>query len=168
MLADKKHLQAWLNAGKRKMREDAVSVDVLLQSYSESLLHEKVLRKARIFVGDRYIDGYTLNMYQPFYKSCPVGMILDLEIVLDGKVIPRNNIYFLLKNGQRVRLYEARTIQDIWWNIIEPLVAFVARKSDLATGDHDFEVTLAELVSTYYEHPKDLIMGNVKTTMQVQ
>jgi len=167
MLADKKHLQSWLDAGKKHMREDAVSVDALLKGYSESLLHEKTIRNTSIFMGDRQVSGFTFNIYQPFYKSCPVGMILDLEIRVEGKVIPRNNVYFILKGGQRVRLYETRTIQDIWWNILEPLVVFVARQGGLTSGTHDFELTLAELVSEYYEHPKNLIMGSVKTKMQV-
>ena len=167
MLADKKHLQEWINTGNKKMRADSASIDVLLRTYSESLLHEKVIKNARLFIKDRDIDGFTFNMYQPFYKSCPVGMILDLEIIVDGKIVPRNEIYFLLKGGQRVRLYEARTIQDIWWNIIEPLVVFAAQKGKLPVGTHQFEVTLAELVSQYYEHPKNLIMGSVKTEMRV-
>ncbi len=167
MLADKKHLKDWIETGKRAIREDFVDINELLRSYSESLLHEKVISNSSVCIGTKNVAGFSFNIYQPFYKSCPVGMILDMEIRIDGKLIPRNNIYLILKGGQRIRLYEARTTQDIWWNIVDPVVVFIPRQGGLSAGNHELELTLAELVSEYYEHPKNLIMGSIKTTMSV-
>jgi hypothetical protein len=168
MLADKKHLKQWLKTGEKKIRADGPDADVLLRTYSESLLHERLIKNSSIHIGERKVEGFTFNIYQPFYKATPVGLVLDLEIVIDGKVVPRKDTYFILKGGQRVRLYEARTIHDIWWNIVDPITVFVPRRGGLAAGSHELEVTIAELVPAYYGHPKNMLMGSVKTTMKVK
>lgn len=167
MLADKEHLNEWIEAGKQNMREDAIPVDALLRLLSDSLLHDNIIKKSNIIMGEDEVDGFTFDVYQPFYKSCPLGMVLDMEIIIDGETVPREDIYLILKGSQRIRLLEARTIQDIWWNIVDPLIIFIPRKGGLPAGDHELEFTLAELISEYYEFPKDLIMGHVKTTMHV-
>ena len=65
-------------------------------------------------------------------------------------------------------LYNARTIQDIWWNIVEPVTVFIPREGGLPAGDHELEVTVAEEISAYYEFPLNILMAMVKTTMRVE
>jgi hypothetical protein len=167
MLADKEHLNKWIQEGRKDRRADAPEVEVLLNVFSESLLHDNVMKTCRIDLGHKEIDGIMFNLYQPWYKSCPVGMIHDIGIVLDGEKIPREDIQLILRGGQRIMLCNARTIQDIWWNIVEPITVFVAMEKKLTIGDHYLEVTLAEEMSAYYEFPLNMLMGNKKITMHL-
>lgn len=167
MLADKEHLRAWLGAGRRKMRADSESAEVLLHNFSQSLLHDNVITNRRINLGHKELEGFSFSLYQPWYKASPVGMIHDIHVVVDGETVPREDIHLILKGGQRVMLYNARTIQDIWWNIVEPITVFVPREGGLPAGDHELEVTVAEEISAYYEFPLNMLMGMVKATMRV-
>ena len=167
MLADKEHLEKWIEAGRKEKRADAQDVEVMLNSFSESLLHDNILRRCSIDLGHRSIEGINFNLHQPWYKSCPVGMIHDIGIVLDGEKIPREDIQLILKGGQRIMLYNARTIQDIWWNIVDPIIVFIALEKKLNVGDHYLEITLAEEISAYYEFPLNMLMGNKKATMHL-
>jgi hypothetical protein len=168
MLADKKHLEEWLQAGRKAMREDSPDVEVVLKNYSEALLHDNVVKNGRIDLGHQEVEGFSFELYQPWYKAGPVGMVHDINVVIDGEAVPRENIHLILKGGQRVMLCDARTIQDIWWNIVEPLVVFVHKKGGLKPGRHELEVTLAEEISAYYELPLNMLMASVKTTVQAR
>jgi hypothetical protein len=95
-------------------------------------------------------------------------MVHDIGILIDGRKIPRDDIHLILKGGQRIMLYDARTIQDIWWNIVEPLVVFAAKKGGLPAGRHELEIILAEEISAYYELPLNMLMAVVKTDMRVK
>ena len=168
MLADKEHLEKWIGAGKEEKREDSPDVDILLRSFSESLLHEKTLKSCKINLGHKEVEGFCFNIYQPWYKASPVGMIHDIEVIIDGEKVPREKIHLILKGGQRIMLYNARTIQDIWWDIVAPITVFIPREGGLSAGDHEVEVTLAEQISEYYEFPLNMLMGTRKVTMQME
>jgi hypothetical protein len=168
MLADKKGLQEWIAFGKKKRREDFPDVEVLLRTHSESLIHNKVVKNSSINLGHKVTEGFTFELHQPWYKACPVGMIHDIAVIIDGEVVPREDIRLILKGGQRIMMYDARTIKDIWWNIVDPLVVFVDREGGLSKGKHELEVTVAEEISEYYELPLNMLMGSVKVTIQVK
>jgi hypothetical protein len=167
MLADKEHLEKWVETGKKEKRADAPDIEIMLNVFSESLLHDNVLRRQRINLGHKEINGVVFNLYQPWYKSCPIGMIHDIGILLDGERVSREAIQLILKGGQRIMLFNARTIQDIWWNIIDPIGVFVMTEKELGAGDHDLEVMLAEEVSAYYEFPLNMLMGHKKIRMHL-
>jgi hypothetical protein len=168
MLADKEHLEQWLEVGRRGMRADAEDVEVMLHNFSQSLLHDKVIKNRTVDLGHKEVAGFCFDLYQPWYKASPVGMIHDIAVVIDGAVVPREDIQLILKGGQRVMLYNARTIQDIWWNIVDPVTVFVPRVGGLPAGDHELEVTVAEEISAYYEFPLNILMATVKATMRVE
>ena len=168
MLADKEHLEKWIEAGKSETRSDHAPVEDLLRSWSESLIHEETIRNCRINLGHKELEGFCFNVYQPWYKSSPVGMIHDIEVFIDGGKVPREDIQLILKGGQRIMLCNARTIQDIWWDIVAPITVFVPREGGLSAGDHELEVTLAEQISEYYEFPLNMLMATRKVTMKVE
>ncbi|HJX03560.1 MAG TPA: DUF6379 domain-containing protein [Dehalococcoidia bacterium] len=167
MLATKQELQKWIDAGKQRMREDAESVEIILRHYSEILLRDDIMQNCSIDLGHKKIGGFSFNMYQPWYKASPLGMIHDIHIVIDGEVIPRESIQLIIRNGQRFDLCNASTIQDIWWNVVEPITVFAHKEGGLAPGNHELEVTIAEQTAEYYENPLNMIMGSVKKIMQV-
>jgi hypothetical protein len=166
MLADKEHLERWIEAGRKESRADAPPVEDLLRSFSESLIHENTIKNCRLDLGHKELEGYFFNIYQPWYKASPVGMIHDIAVIMDGEKAPREDIQLILKGGQRVMLYNARTIQDIWWNIVDPIRVFIPREGGLAAGEHELEVTVAEEISAYYEFPLNMLMGTKKISMQ--
>ena len=168
MLADKIHLQEWIDTGKKEIREDMPEVEVLLRSFSKSLIHDKVIKNCTVNLGHKSLEGFSFELHQPWYKASPIGMIHDIAVVIDGEVVPREDIQLILKGGQRVMLYNARTIQDIWWNIIEPITVFIPREGGIPAGEHELEVTVAEEISAYYEFPLNMLMGSIKVTMHVE
>ena len=85
-------------------------------------------------------------------------MIHDIEVIIDGEKIPREEIQLFLKGGQRVMLYNARTIQDIWWNIVDPIGVFIPREGGLPSGTYELEVCVAEEISAYYELPLNMLI----------
>ena len=97
-----------------------------------------------------------------------MGMIHDITVIIDGAVVPREEIQLILKGGQRVMLHNARTIQDIWWNIVEPISVFIPREGGLPRGNHEIEVGLAEEISAYYEFPLNMLMGRKRENMIVE
>jgi hypothetical protein len=165
MLADKEHLKKWIEEGRKERRADAPDAEILLNIFSEALFHDTVMKACRIDLGHKEIDGITFNLHQPWYKSCPVGMIHDIGIILDGEKIPREDIQLILKGGQRIMLYNARTIQDIWWNIVDPITVFISIQKKPNAGDHLLEVTLAEEMSAYYEFPLNMLMASKTVNM---
>ena len=168
MLADNEHLDKWIEAGKKEKRADAPDVENLLRSFSESLLHENTIKNCKINLGHKELEGFCFNVYQPWYKSSPVGMIHDIGVFIDGGEVPREDVQLILKGGQRIMLYNARTIQDIWWDIVAPITVFVPHEGGLSAGDHELEVTLAEQISDYYEFPLNMLMATRKVTMKVE
>jgi len=167
MLADKKHLNEWRKEGRQAMRADSPDVEIMLRNFSETLMHDNVITNTSLDLGHKVVEGFTFKLYQPWYKAGPIGMVHDIGITVDGKKVRRDDIHLILKGGQRVMLYDARTIQDIWWNIVEPLVVFAACKGGLAAGNHQMEIILAEEISAYYELPLNMLMAQVKTCLKL-
>lgn len=167
MLADKEHLGRWIAAGKKHKRADAPDVEILLKSFSGAIIQDTEMKRHTLDLGHKEIGGVTFKLYQPWYKSSPVGMIHDIGVVLDGKKVHREDIQLILKNGQRVMLYNARTIQDIWWNIVDPVTVFIGGLEGLPAGEHALEVMVAEEISAYYEFPLNMLMSVKKETMHL-
>jgi hypothetical protein len=167
MLATKEQLQKWIDAGKKKMRADSTGIKATLHRNSEVLLRDNEIKNMSIDLGHRIVEGFSFKLYQPCYKSAPVGLIHDIGVIIDGEVVSRDGIQLILKGGQRVMLYDAKTIQDIWWNIVEPITVFVHKKGGLKPGKHELEVIIAEQIAEYYEQPLNMIMGDIEATMLV-
>lgn len=168
MLANKEQLEKWMQAGREKRREDARgTVEDTLRRSSENLIREKEIKNCTIDLGHKKIEGYCFKLYQPVYKSQSIGMVHDISVKVDGETAPRDDIQLILKGGQRVMLYNARTIQDTWWHPAEPITVFVQKNGRLTPGNHELEVTIAEQIMEYYENPLNMVMGNIKQTMSV-
>jgi len=76
----------------------------------------------------------------------PLGWMREINLKVDGKTIPKQNIYFVLR-GQWVNVEFMHTIQDIYWYIAEPAQLFIAGLS-LSKGEHEIEF---ELVASQLE-----------------
>jgi hypothetical protein len=100
-------------------------------------------------------------------QSSTTRQIDDIGVIIDDEVAPRDDIQLILKGGQRVMLYDARTIQDIWCNIVEPRTVLVHKTGGLKPGKHELKIITAEQIAEYYEQPLSMIMGNIKATMRV-
>jgi hypothetical protein len=161
MVASKSGFGEWIAAGMRGQREDAlVGIETMAKTFGVSLMHGKAeLKRTSIRVGEKILDGYSFSMYQPWYKAAPLGMLLDMEISLDGAVVPREDI-FLIKGGQRFRLLDARTVRDVWWNVIEELQVFFPWPQRLDGPTCRLEVRLAERIAEYYEFPLDMLIAS--------
>ncbi len=169
MLATKEQLQKWMEAGKLSSRADAHgTVEDRLRQNSEGLIRDDEIKNITIDLGHKTIKGFSFKLYHPVYKAQPIGMVHDIGITIDGKTVSRDDIMLILKGGQRVMLYNARTIQDIWWNTVDPITVFVRKAGGLSKGGHELELVIAEQMMAYYANPLNMVMGNVKVTMKVK
>jgi hypothetical protein len=169
MLATKEQLQKWMEAGRQGLRVDRVgTIEDTLRNNSQGLIRDNEIKNCTVDLGHKTVGGFSFKLYQPVYKAQPIGMIHDIGVIVDGEEIPREDIQLILAKGcQRIMLYNARTIQDIWWNTIDPITVFVHKEGGLPAGNHELEVTIAEQIMAYYEHPLNMVMGNIKVTMKV-
>jgi hypothetical protein len=170
MLATKEQLQKWMDAGREGLRSDRPgTIEDTLRNNSEGLIRDNEIKNCTVDLEHKTIGGFSFKLYQPVYKAQSLGMVHDIGVIVDGEEIPRDDIQLILKKGgQRIMLYNARTIQDIWWNAVDPITVFVHKEGGLPTGNHELEVTIAEKMMDYYEHPLNMVMGNTKVTMIVE
>jgi len=168
MLATKEQLQKWMEAGKVSLRADAHgTIEERLQRNSENLIRDNEIKNCSIDLGHKTIKGFSFKLYHPVYKAQPIGMVHDIGITIDGKKVARDDIMLILRGGQRIMLYNARSIQDIWWNTMDPITVFVHKDGGLRAGNHVLEVIIAEQMMEYYANPLNMVMGNTKVTMKV-
>jgi hypothetical protein len=169
MISSNEGFERWLAEGRRAQRADVVlGIEEQARVFGECLLHgTATLTRSRLRMGDREVAGYMFPMYQPWYKAAPLGMLLDIEISIDGEIAPRESIYYMLKGGQRIRALDAPSIRDIGWNIVEPLSVFIADAKAIDKESCKLEVRLAERVAEYYEFPLDMLIASASVNASI-
>jgi hypothetical protein len=168
MLATKEQLQKWIDAGRVNSRADAFgTIEDRLRRNSEGLIRDNEIKNCSVDLGHKIMEGFSFKLYHPVYKAQPIGMVHDVGITIDGNVVLRDDIMLILKGGQRIMLYNARTIQDIWWNTTDSITVFVHKEGGLPKGNHELEVIIAEQMMAYYGNPLNMVMGDTKVTMKV-
>lgn len=87
--------------------------------------------------GDGTIDFVRFTIKSSFIHAVhPIGFIRKLEVTVDGKEIPTDDLFFVIrKNWIPVRYVP--TISDIWWNTGEYAHIYMKRSGGLPVGEHE-------------------------------
>jgi hypothetical protein len=99
--------------------------------------------KDRSFISDEEIrnvihngkPGYKIRVRLTSYRSLPLSCIEKIELSLDGKAIPPEDITFIL-NGYSHKLDELSQLSHIWWFILDYADLFVESQQVLPAGAH--------------------------------
>jgi hypothetical protein len=90
--------------------------------------------------GDGIIDHVSFSIRNQFlHPDHPLGWIRQLRVLLDGEVVPPDQMFFVLR-GQWVQVTHIRTIRDIWWHMREVAEIYI-RSSGITPGDHRIDVS---------------------------
>lgn len=93
--------------------------------------------------GDRAFQLETLITY---YRGIPLSMVHDVELVLDDRPVPREDLLISPDGSEWFTLEEAATVTTYRWEYGTPL--YVRRSSALEPGEH--EVTLRLRIRVAY------------------
>lgn len=90
--------------------------------------------------------GFTFLGRLPYYRGLGLSMIEDIQVTIDGEVIPRENVRFSVR-GKTYTLDEMETVYDDRWNFGEKATITALTTNTLAPGAHQLEMAVRNRVS---------------------
>lgn len=168
MLASNEMYERWLRTDSDRADMNDQNTRKSLEAMGLVMIRDTTIKNKTLPIGHKNLGGFSFKVYQPWYIALPIGMIHDISIKIDDECIDRESIFILDKGGQRIMMINARSIHDIWWNIVEPLEIFVARKEEILKGEHPFEIILAQQITKYYGLPMNMLMSRRQCIMTVE
>lgn len=108
-----------------------------------------VLRKNKlknVKVEDKVI-GYEMLTNITYYRSIPLSMIHDMQLIVDGNEVSREDIRFSPDGVNFFTLDEMETVTSYKWEYGVSGVVRVMLDGGLAVGDHEVKLTQVTRVS---------------------
>ena len=103
---------------------------------------------------DSEITGFGLSIRINWYRSLAVTMIRRIELMIDGKLIPREKIYFQIEDNDKI--YKLDEIgpghAEDYWYLNKECILFVDQPGGLEKGIHEIEAALHVFI-TYHNYP---------------
>lgn len=90
--------------------------------------------------------GFAFLGRLPYYRGLGLSMIEDIQVTIDGEVIPRENVRFTVR-GKTYTLDEMETVYDDRWNFGEKALITALKPGGLAAGPHKLEMAVRNRVS---------------------
>lgn len=87
------------------------------------------------------IEGYSLQVRIPFYRSVPLSCIEQISIKIDGDEKKQEDIRFVY-NGVIYNLTELPALMNVWWELVEKAKIIVSDSRGLKEGKHNVELTV--------------------------
>ncbi len=88
---------------------------------------------------DGKFDYFCFSIWnQILHAKHPLGYIRKLKLVIDGKDINTNRIFFVLRD-QWICIEQMPTISDIWWMLREEAQIYVKQEGGINPGVHKVE-----------------------------
>jgi hypothetical protein len=94
------------------------------------------------------VIGFGLQTLITYYRGIPLSMVHDLELVVDGVQVPRDELVISPNGADYFTLAEAETVTTYRWEYGTPLYIRWLHPGGLAPGGH--EVTLKEKIRVAY------------------
>lgn len=89
--------------------------------------------------------GFAFLGRLPYYRGLGLSMIEDIQVTIDGEVIPRDNVRFSVR-GKTYTLDEMETVYDDRWNFGEKALIAVLN-GGVTPGTHKLEMAVRYRVS---------------------
>ncbi|MEX1377759.1 MAG: DUF6379 domain-containing protein [Eubacteriales bacterium] len=95
-------------------------------------------------VKDKKVEGYSLKTYITYYRGIPLSMIHNINIIVDGKEIPKEDIRFSTDEEEWFTLKEMETVTAYKWEYGQEATVFFEYPGGLPKGSHEvtFEVAV--------------------------
>lgn len=90
--------------------------------------------------------GFAFLGRLPYYRGLGLSMIEDIQVTVDGEVIPREDVRFSVR-GKTYTLDEMETVYDDRWNFGEKATITALKPGGLAAGPHRLEMAVRNRVS---------------------
>ncbi len=90
--------------------------------------------------------GFAFLGRLPYYRGLGLSMIEDIQVTVDGEVIPREDVRFSVR-GRTYTLDEMETVYDDRWNFGEKARITVLKDGGLTPGSHKLEMAVRNRVS---------------------
>jgi hypothetical protein len=90
--------------------------------------------------------GFAFYGRLPYYRGLGLSMVEDIQITVDGAVIPRADVRFHVR-GKTYSLDEMETVYDDRWNFGEKAKIIAMKPGGLPAGDHRIEFAVRMRVS---------------------
>lgn len=90
--------------------------------------------------------GFAFYGRLPYYRGLGLSMIEDIQITVDGELIPRADVRFHVR-GKTYTLDQMETVYDDRWNFGEKAKIIAMKPGGLPAGDHRIEFAVRMRVS---------------------
>lgn len=97
------------------------------------------------FVVEGITVGYEFKIKYPNYRGTNLSCIEHLDFEVDGELLPRDSVYFLL-NGKQFLLDELPELFKEYWFILEPATIRVMLPGGISAGEHSVRVLMRHRV----------------------
>ena len=134
----------------------------VLRSMAERILLPNNLIKNVDINKDGKIDGYQFDIANPFYTAESIASVNDVRVKLDQKDIPSEKIDLIVR-GQRIKMKDAKTINEVWWGFGEVISVFIEKMNGIAKGKHELDVNLRMRTTITYGFPSGLLFPSKKS-----
>ena len=92
------------------------------------------------------LEGFAFLGRLPYYRGLGLSMGEDIQVTIDGEVIPREAIRFSVR-GKTYTLDEMETVYDDRWNFGEKAKITALKPGGLTPGQHRLEMAVRNRVS---------------------
>lgn len=82
------------------------------------------------------IAGFELKTKITYYRGVPLSMVAGLDVTVDGKRVPPEDISFSVDGDRYYTLAEMKLETKVKWEFGEEATIFVAKEGGLAPGEH--------------------------------
>jgi len=125
-------------------------------------MYEKYIiekESAKNIVENGIVTGFTINAKVPYYRGLGISMIEDIQITVDGNLVPSETITIEI-HGNSYTLKQMETEPDDRWEFGEIGTVKVAKPGGLSAGEHNIEL-LFNLRISYL--PGNALRKDIKT-----
>ena len=102
--------------------------------------------------------GCQFDVRLSYYRGHYLSAIDELRVLIDGKEIAQNDIYFSLHDCD-YGMAQLPTLGNVFWPIAEPATIKVFKDGGFASGEHEIELILF-FRSPYMQIGPDMYMPN--------
>lgn len=103
---------------------------------------------AKNITEDGQTIGFQVETLITYYRGIPMSMIHDVELVVDGSDVPREELIISVDGSEWFTMLEAETVTTRRWEYGTPLYVRWLRPGGLEAGEH--EVTLRLKIRVAY------------------
>ena len=111
-------------------------------------------------VEDGAVTGFRMLTRIPYYRGIPLSLVDNIELRVDGELVPREDLRLTVKAGYTFSLSEMETVTKYRWEYGERARLTVLKPGGLAPGQHQVDLKVFLRISYF---PKNSFSQAVAT-----